>query len=127
MSEGNPGLGNFWVDVTRAVLFVLIPLSLVVTMIDVQQGSPQNFNEYETVQLLEPVGVTADGSIVDADDPAAVETIDQATVPMGPQASQVAIKQLNTHATGMSSSDRHCTRLVRGVGFSSALAEFTPL
>ena len=35
--------------------------------------------------------------------------------------------KLNTHATGMSSSDRHCTRLVRGVGFSSALAEFTPL
>ena len=69
---------------TRAVLFVLIPLSLVVTMIDVQQGSPQNFNKYETVQLLEPVGVTADGSIVSADDPAAVETIDQATVPMGP-------------------------------------------
>ena len=50
VSEGNPGLGNFWVDVTRAVLFVLIPLSLVVTMIDVQQGSPQNFNEYETVR-----------------------------------------------------------------------------
>ena len=83
-----------------AVLFVLIPLSLVVTMIDVQQGSPQNFNEYETVQLLEPVGVTADGSIVDADDPAAVETIDQATVPMGPQASQVAIKQLGTNGGG---------------------------
>ena len=100
VSEGNPGLGNFWVDVTRAVLFVLIPLSLVVTMIDVQQGSPQNFNEYETVQLLEPVGVTADGSIVDADDPAAVETIDQATVPMGPQASQVAIKQLGTNGGG---------------------------
>ena len=38
VSEGNPGLGNFWVDVTRAVLFVLIPLSLVVTMIDVQQA-----------------------------------------------------------------------------------------
>ena len=35
--------------------------------------------------------------------------------------------KLNTHATGMSSSDRDCTRLVRGVGFSSALAEFTPL
>lgn len=116
VSEGNPGLGNFWVDVTRAVLFVLIPLSLVVTMIDVQQGSPQNFNEYETVQLLEPVGVTADGSIVDADDPAAVETIDQATVPMGPQASQVAIKQLGTNGGGCN-----------GVNSASALENPTPL
>lgn len=116
VSEGNPGLGNFWVDVTRAVLFVLIPLSLVVTMIDVQQGSPQNFNEYETVQLLEPVGVTADGSIVDADDPAAVETIDQATVPMGPQASQVAIKQLGTNGGGYN-----------GVTSASALENPTPL
>ena len=115
VSEGNPGLGNFWVDVTRAVLFVLIPLSLVVTMIDVQQGSPQNFNEYETVQLLEPVGVTADGSIVDADDPAAVETIDQATVPMGPQASQVAIKQLGTNGGGYN-----------GVNSASALENPTP-
>lgn len=116
VSEGNPGLGNFWVDVTRAVLFVLIPLSLVVTMIDVQQGSPQNFNEYETVQLLEPVGVTADGSIVDADDPAAVETIDQATVPMGPQASQVAIKQLGTNGGGYN-----------GVNSASPLENPTPL
>lgn len=116
VSEGNPGLGNFWFDVTRAVLFVLIPLSLVVTMIDVQQGSPQNFNEYETVQLLEPVGVTADGSIVDADDPAAVETIDQATVPMGPQASQVAIKQLGTNGGGYN-----------GVNSASALENPTPL
>lgn len=116
VSEGNPGLGNFWVDVTRAVLFVLIPLSLVVTMIDVQQGSPQNFNEYETVQLLEPVGVTADGGIVDADDPAAVETIDQATVPMGPQASQVAIKQLGTNGGGYN-----------GVNSASALENPTPL
>ena len=116
VSEGNPGLGNFWVDVTRAVLFVLIPLSLVVTMIDVQQGSPQNFNEYETVQLLEPVGVTADGSIVDADAPAAVDTLDPATVPMGPQASQVAIKQLGTNGGGYN-----------GVNSASALENPTPL
>ena len=116
VSEGNPGLGNFWVDVTRAVLFVLIPLSLVVAMIDVPPGSPQNFNEYATVQLPEPVGVTADGSIVDADDPAAVETIDQATVPMGPQASQVAIKQLGTNGGGYN-----------GVNSASALENPTPL
>ena len=101
---------------TRAVLFVLIPLSLVVTMIDVQQGSPQNFNEYETVAAAGAGRVTADGSIVDADDPAAVETIDQATVPMGPQASQVAIKQLGTNGGGYN-----------GVNSASALENPTPL
>ena len=60
--------------------------------------------------------VTADGSIVDADDPAAVETIDQATVPMGPQASQVAIKQLGTNGGGYN-----------GVNSASALENPTPL
>lgn len=116
VSEGHVGLGNFFVDATRATLFVLIPLALVVTMIDVWQGSPQNINDYETVQLLEPVGVDADGNIVEADDPSAVETIDQATVPMGPQASQVAIKQLGTNGGGYN-----------GVNSASALENPTPL
>ena len=70
VAENAPGLGNFWKDATRAVLFVLLPLSLVVAIVDVAQGSPQNLTPYETVQLVEPVGVTADGTIVDADDPA---------------------------------------------------------
>lgn len=116
VSEGHLGLGNFFVDVTRATLFVLLPLSLVVAIVDVQQGSPQNLGDYETVQLLEPAGVDADGNIVDADDPAAVETIDQATVPMGPQASQVAIKQLGTNGGGYN-----------GVNSASALENPTPL
>ena len=116
VSEGHLGLGNFFVDVTRATLFVLIPLALVVTVVNVWQGSPQNFNDYETVQLLEPVGVDEAGNIVDADDPAAVETIDQATVPMGPQASQVAIKQLGTNGGGYN-----------GVNSASALENPTPL
>src|SRR5699024_9967682 len=98
------------------VLFILIPLSLVVTMIDVWQGSPQNLNDYESVQLLEPVGVDEEGNIVDADDPAAVETVDEATVPMGPQASQVAIKQLGTNGGGYN-----------GVNSASALENPTPL
>ena len=100
VSEGSTSLGNFFVDVTRATLFVLIPLSLVVTMIDVWQGSPQNLSEYQEVQLLEPVGVDEEGNIVDADDPSAVEVVDKSVVPMGPQASQVAIKQLGTNGGG---------------------------
>ena len=116
VSEGHLGLGNFFVDVTRATLFVLIPLALVVTMVDVWQGSPQNLNDYETVQLLEPVGVDAEGNIVDADDPSAIETVDQATVPLGPQASQVAIKQLGTNGGGYN-----------GVNSASALENPSPL
>lgn len=116
VSEGSTSLGNFFVDVTRATLFVLIPLSLVVTMIDVWQGSPQNLSEYQEVQLLEPVGVDEEGNIVDADDPSVVEVVDKSVVPMGPQASQVAIKQLGTNGGGYN-----------GVNSASALENPTPL
>ena len=116
VSEGSTSLGNFFVDVTRATLVVLIPLSLVVTMIDVWQGSPQNLSEYQEVQLLEPVGVDEEGNIVDADDPSAVEVVDKSVVPMGPQASQVAIKQLGTNGGGYN-----------GVNSASALENPTPL
>ena len=116
VSEGSTSLGNFFVGVTRATLFVLIPLSLVVTMIDVWQGSPQNLSEYQEVQLLEPVGVDEEGNIVDADDPSAVEVVDKSVVPMGPQASQVAIKQLGTNGGGYN-----------GVNSASALENPTPL
>ncbi|BAK43823.1 hypothetical protein EGYY_06120 [Eggerthella sp. YY7918] len=116
VAENTPGLGNFWKDATRAVLFVLLPLSLVVAIVDVAQGSPQNLAPYETVQLLEPVGVTADGAIVDAEDPAAVQTITQEIIPLGPQASQVAIKQLGTNGGGYN-----------GVNSASPLENPTPL
>lgn len=116
VSEGAPGLGNFFVDVTRSVLFVLILLALVVTVVDVWQGSPQNVSEYQEVQLLEPVGIDAEGNVVEADDPAAVQVIDEGVVPMGPQASQVAIKQLGTNGGGYN-----------GVNSASALENPTPL
>ena len=116
VSEGGPGLGNFFVDATRAVLFVLIPLALVVTVVDVWQGSPQNVSEYQEVQLLEPVGIDSEGEVVEADDPAAVQVIDEGVVPMGPQASQVAIKQLGTNGGGYN-----------GVNSASALENPTPL
>ena len=116
VAENAPGLGNFWKDVTRAVLFVLLPLSLVVAIVDVAQGSPQNLSPYETVQLVEPVGVTADGAIVSADDPAAQQIVTQEAIPLGPQASQVAIKQLGTNGGGYN-----------GVNSASPLENPTPL
>ncbi|MRX81466.1 potassium-transporting ATPase subunit KdpA [Eggerthella guodeyinii] len=116
VAENASGLGNFWKDVTRAVLFVLLPLSLVVAIVDVAQGSPQNLSPYETVQLVEPVGVTADGDIVSADDPAAEQVVTQEAIPLGPQASQVAIKQLGTNGGGYN-----------GVNSASPLENPTPL
>lgn len=82
------GLGNFWTDATRATLYILVPLSLVLSLLLIWQGVPQNFSPYKTVALLEPL-TTEDGAI-----------ITEQMVPMGPQASQVAPKQLGTNGGG---------------------------
>ena len=82
------GIGSFWRDVTRAVLYVLLPLSLVLSTALVSQGVVQNLSPYETVQLAEPLRLE-DGSVVT-----------QQVIPMGPQASQVAPKQLGTNGGG---------------------------
>ena len=81
-------LGNFWADVTRATLYILVPLSLVLSLLLIWQGVPQNFSPYKTVALLEPL-TAEDGA-----------TITKQMVPMGPQASQVAPKQLGTNGGG---------------------------
>lgn len=99
-NERESGIGSFWVDVTRSVLYILMPLCLVITLVNVSQGSPQNFSGYETVNLLEPIAADADGNTVPLNDPAAVNIIDKAVVPLGPQASQVSIKQLGTNGGG---------------------------
>lgn len=82
------GIGSFWVDLTRVVLYVLIPLSLVLSLVLVSQGVVQNLKSYETVQLVEPVTLE-DGTV-----------ITEEVVPMGPAASQIAIKQLGTNGGG---------------------------
>ena len=82
------GIGSFWRDVIRAVLYVLLPLSLVLSTALVSQGVVQNLSPYETVQLAEPLRLE-DGSVVT-----------QQVIPMGPQASQVAPKQLGTNGGG---------------------------
>jgi K+-transporting ATPase ATPase A chain len=82
------GIGSFWTDVTRAVLYVMLPLSLLVSVALISQGVVQNLKPYETVDLIEPIE-TEDG-----------ETVTKQMVPMGPQASQVAPKQLGTNGGG---------------------------
>lgn len=105
------GLGNFWVDVTRVLLYVLMPLSLIVSIVLVSQGIPQTFRSGDTVQLLESIAVK-DGNIIEnatiKDNQVYVngEHIEDATiiteqyVPLGPAASQIAIKQLGTNGGG---------------------------
>ena len=115
-ARGTGTVGNFFMDVVRAVLYVLLPLSLVLSLVGVWQGTPQTFQDRETVRLLEPVAVDADGAVVAADDPAAVQEVTEAVVPLGPQASQVSIKQLGTNGGGFN-----------GANSASALENPTPL
>jgi potassium-transporting ATPase potassium-binding subunit len=72
-------LGNFWVDMTRGTLYVLIPFSIVLALLFVQQGVIQNFHPYAHVTTLEGA---------------------KQTIPLGPVASQEAIKQLGTNGGG---------------------------
>jgi K+-transporting ATPase ATPase A chain len=81
-------IGNFWVDLTRSVLYILIPLSFVLALILVSQGVVQTFSQYKTVALLQPT-TDANGN-----------TVTQQILAVGPAASQIAIKQLGTNGGG---------------------------
>lgn len=80
-------IGNFWVDLTRCTLYLLLPLSLVAALVLVSQGAIQNFFPARTVALVQPL--VAKGA-----------TISEVTIPMGPVASQEAIKELGTNGGG---------------------------
>jgi K+-transporting ATPase ATPase A chain len=85
-------LGNFWVDVTRATLWVLLPLSIVLSLAFLSQGVVQNFRPYDTVRLMEPQKVTGlDGKTT---------IVTTQTIAQGPVASQEAIKMLGTNGGG---------------------------
>jgi potassium-transporting ATPase potassium-binding subunit len=81
-------IGNFWVDLVRSTLYVLLPLSLILSVVLVSQGVVQNVQPYQEVTLLQP-----------AKDAKGNEVTVQ-TIPMGPAASQIAIKQLGTNGGG---------------------------
>lgn len=94
------GLGNFWVDLTRSTLYVLLPLSLLMTLLLVSQGVVQNFKPYVDVPVVQASSyatTTKDASGHDVTTQTAVTT---QTLPMGPAASQIAIKQLGTNGGG---------------------------
>ncbi|MDP1774529.1 MAG: potassium-transporting ATPase subunit KdpA [Methylobacter sp.] len=79
-------IGNFWADLTRGTLYILLPLSFVLALVLAGQGVVQTFKPYQTVPLVEQVGT-------------ATENATQ-TLALGPAASQIAIKQLGTNGGG---------------------------
>jgi K+-transporting ATPase ATPase A chain len=82
------GIGNFWVDLVRGTLYVLLPLSILVALVLVSQGVVQTFSAYHEVPLLSPVA-GADG-----------KSVVSQLLAVGPAASQVAIKHLGTNGGG---------------------------
>lgn len=101
-------IGNFWVDLTRSTLYVLLPLSVIVAVILMSQGVIQNFSAYKDVALIDPLTyqqpqVRADGQpVLDAQGAPVLETLTAKTqtIAMGPVASQEAIKMLGTNGGG---------------------------
>jgi K+-transporting ATPase ATPase A chain len=106
-------IGNFWVDLTRSVLYILLPLSLIGAVFLVSQGAIQNFSDYKKVSLTQETSM--DKAKLDElgkpmlDQAGKVLTekvpVTEATIPMGPVASQEAIKELGTNGGGFSNAN----------------------
>ncbi|MGO9446396.1 MAG: potassium-transporting ATPase subunit KdpA [Thiobacillaceae bacterium] len=102
------GVGNFWVDMVRSTVYILLPLSLILALALVSQGMVQTFAPHQTAQLIQAVDYEqpktgADGQPVnDAHGQPVMEklTAKEQTIAVGPVASQVAIKQLGTNGGG---------------------------
>jgi len=97
-------IGNFWVDMTRSTLWVLLPISLVGALLLVSQGVVQNLRPYDKATLVEPQQVPhmgADGKpAVDASGKPVMDTVTEQTIAQGPVASQEVIKQFGTNGGG---------------------------
>ena len=89
-------IGNFWVDITRTVLWVLLPACTLYALVLVSQGVVQNLRPYDTATLVEPQQVSTTG----ADGKTTTQTVTQQTIAQGPIASQEAIKMLGTNGGG---------------------------
>lgn len=86
------GIGNFWIDIYRVTLYVLLPASLIIALLMVSQGVIQNFSAYQELKTLDSFIVTAaDGTS---------SSVNSQVIPMGPVASQEAIKMLGTNGGG---------------------------
>ncbi|MET0282137.1 MAG: potassium-transporting ATPase subunit KdpA [Steroidobacteraceae bacterium] len=93
-------LGNAWVDLTRSTLHVLLPLSLVLALLLVSQGVVQSFAPSQSVALLQPVTIQTTQTDSAGVEATVSQTISEQVLPLGPAASQIAIKQLGTNGGG---------------------------
>ena len=101
-------LGNFWVDLVRGTLYVLVPLSFIAALFFVSQGVVQNFKAYDTaaltdVQTIQVDKKDADGTVITDEKGGNVkedQIVDTQTIAQGPVASQLAIKMLGTNGGG---------------------------
>lgn len=114
MKTKTDGLGSFWTDLTRFTIHILLPLNLVIALLLVSGGVIQNVKPAQNVTLLEPIAVSAEGEIledavIDTDKNTVqvngsiiedAEIVTKQFVPMGPAASQIAIKQTGTNGGG---------------------------
>ena len=101
-------IGNFWVDLTRTTLYILLPLSLVLALVLVAQGVVQTFRPYVTAMVVQPGEY--DEPITDKDGKPVLDekgqpktkkaTLTEQVIAVGPAASQIAIKQLGTNGGG---------------------------
>ncbi len=106
--KGWTTIGNFWVDLVRGVLYILLPLSLLLAVLLVAQGVVQTFSPYKTVTLAQPT--TYSQPVTDASGQPIVDeggqpvtkrvTVTEQMLAVGPAASQIAIKQLGTNGGG---------------------------
>jgi K+-transporting ATPase ATPase A chain len=97
-------IGNFWVDTTRAALWVLLPIVIVYALALVSQGVVQNLKPYDTVKIVQPQQIQKVGSdgkpVIGSDGKPVMETATVQVIAQGPVASQEAIKMLGTNGGG---------------------------
>src|SRR5690242_14507147 len=101
-------IGNFWVDLTRTTLYILLPLSVILALILVSQGTVQTFKAYPTATVVQPSEY--DEPVVDKDGKPILDEkgqprtrkskLTEQVIAVGPAASQIAIKQLGTNGGG---------------------------
>ena len=103
--KASSAIGNFWVDLIRATLYVLLPLSLLLALALIGQGVVQSLRPYESAAIINPI--TVDLPVTDPQGNAQTQPtrIDSQIIPLGPAASQIAIKQLGTNGGGFFSAN----------------------
>jgi K+-transporting ATPase ATPase A chain len=93
-------IGNFWVDLTRIMYYLLLPICIVYAVFLVSQGMIQNFKPYTTATLIEPQTISVQATDANGNPVMTNQVLTTESVVQGPMASQMAIKMLGTNGGG---------------------------